>query len=141
MLLQKVGTHVFSSTRQINPYRMVIGFWHINPCSLVSFNSGGSSCLSSFIWTMHGTITGTNIPSQSGPGSNGNEGLLSIPQSSWAVTSPSDGLMSYSGHSLGVGLTPLPRFSRRILQLQLTGLIYIYIYIYMRVPMRGYVAL
>ena len=42
------------------------------------------------------------IPSLSGPGSNGNEGVLCIPQnSSITGTSPSDYLVSYPGHSLG----------------------------------------
>ena len=53
---------------------------------------------------------------KSGPGSDGNEGVLCIPQSSSiAGTSPSDSLVSYPGHSLG-GLTPLQRSSRCILQ-------------------------
>ena len=44
---------------------------------------------------------------QSGPGSNGNEGVLRIPQSSsTAGTSPSDCLVSYPGHSLGGGSSP-----------------------------------
>ena len=43
----------------------------------------------------------------SGPGSNGNEGVLRIPQSSsTAGTSPSDCLVSYPGHSLGGGSYP-----------------------------------
>ena len=59
---------------------------------------------------------------QSGPGSDGNEGVLRIPQSSsTAETSPSDCLVSYPGHSLGGGLTPLQRCSQCILQPQLTG--------------------
>ena len=32
-------------------------------------------------WSIHGTLIGTNAPGQSGPGSNGNEGVLYIPQS------------------------------------------------------------
>ena len=45
-----------------------------------------------------------------------------IPQSSSIpVTSPSDCLMSYLGHSLEWGLTPLLRSSRCILYLQSTG--------------------
>ena len=40
-------------------------------------------------------------PGQSGPGNDGNEGVLRIPQSSSiAGTSPSDCLVSYAGHSL-----------------------------------------
>ena len=46
--------------------------------------------------------SGATNPSQSGPGSNGNEGVLCIPQSS-SITgaSPSDRLALYWGHSLG----------------------------------------
>ena len=41
---------------------------------------------------------------QSGPRSNGNEGVLCIPQRpNITGTSPSDSLVSYPGHSLGVG--------------------------------------
>ena len=39
---------------------------------------------------------------ESGPGSEGNEGVLRIPQSSSITgSSPSDCLVSYPGHSLG----------------------------------------
>ena len=49
-----------------------------------------------------GPLSGATIPGQSGPGSNGNEGVLRIPQSpSITGTSPSDCLVSYLGHSLG----------------------------------------
>ena len=42
------------------------------------------------------------MPGQSGPGSNGNEGLPHIPQGpSITRTSPSNCLVSYPGHSLG----------------------------------------
>ncbi len=62
-------------------------------------------------------LSGATTPGQSGPGSNGNEGVLRIPQSSnTAGTSPSDCLVSYPGHSLGGGLTPLQNFSQCILQ-------------------------
>ena len=44
---------------------------------------------------------GATTPGQSGPGSNGNKGVLCIPQStSITGVSPSDCLMSYPGHSL-----------------------------------------
>ena len=60
-------------------------------------------------------------PYQVLPGSNGNEGVLCIPQCcSITGTSPSDCLVSYSVHSL-VFFTPLQRCSRCILQPQLTG--------------------
>ena len=43
---------------------------------------------------------------QSGPGSNGNEGVLRIPQSpSITGTSPTHCLVSYTGHSLGGGVS------------------------------------
>ena len=49
------------------------------------------------------------MPGQSGPGSNGNKGVLRIPQSSSITrTSLSDCLVSYPGHSLG-GVLPLCR--------------------------------
>ena len=59
----------------------------------------------SSIWPIDRTLSGATIPSQSGPGSNGNEGVLCIPQSSNITgTSPSDCLVSYPGHSLRAGL-------------------------------------
>ena len=49
-----------------------------------------------------GPLSGATTLGQSGPGSDGNEGVLHIPQSSsTAGTSPSDCLVSYPGHSLG----------------------------------------
>ena len=48
------------------------------------------------------TLSGATTPGQSGPGSNGNKGVLHIPQSSSSTgASPSDCLVSYPGHSLG----------------------------------------
>ena len=53
---------------------------------------------------MDRALSGATIPGQSGPGSNGNEAVLRIPQSSSITgTSPSDCLMSYTGHSLEWG--------------------------------------
>ena len=47
------------------------------------------------------TLLGATTLGQSGPGRNGNEGVLCIPQSSSNTgTSPSDRLVSYLGHSL-----------------------------------------
>ena len=47
------------------------------------------------------TLTGAITPGQSGPGSNGNEGILRIFQSSSInEASPSDCLVSYPGHTL-----------------------------------------
>ena len=47
-------------------------------------------------------LSGATIPGQSGLESNGNEGVLCIPQSSSiARASPSDCLVSYPGYTLG----------------------------------------
>ena len=52
-------------------------------------------------------LSGATTLGQSEPGSNGNEGVLRIPQGpSITGTSPSDCLVSYPGHSLGVGSYP-----------------------------------
>ena len=54
------------------------------------------------IWPIDGTLSGATTPAQSGPGSNGNEGVLCIPQSSCNTgASPSDCFGSYIGHLLG----------------------------------------
>ena len=56
---------------------------------------------------MDRALSGTTILGQSGPGSNGNEGALRISQSSsFTRVSLSDCLVSYPGHSLGVGSYP-----------------------------------
>ena len=48
------------------------------------------------------TLSGTTTPGQSGPGCDGSEGVLDIPQSSSITgTSLSDCLVSYLGHPLG----------------------------------------
>ena len=55
----------------------------------------------SFIWPMNRILSGAITADQSGPGSDGNEEVLHIPQSSRITrASPSDGLMSFTGHSL-----------------------------------------
>ena len=53
----------------------------------------------SSIWLIDKTLSGATTPSQCEPGSDGNEGLLRIPQSS-SITEPltSDYLVSYQGH-------------------------------------------
>ena len=67
--------------------------------------------------------SGATTPGQSGPGNNGNGGILHNPQSSKAEASLSDGFMSYTGHSLEKGgLTLQQSFCQRILQPQPTGL-------------------
>ena len=59
----------------------------------------------SSIWPIDGILLGATAPGQSGAGSNGNEGVLNIPQSSSAGALLLDGLMSYLG--LFGGLTLL----------------------------------
>ena len=48
----------------------------------------------------HGTLASTTIPVQNGRGSNGNQGVLRIAQSSRSGASPSNVLLSYPGYSL-----------------------------------------
>ena len=74
-----------------------------------------------FYLPINRALSGATNLGQSGPGSNGNEGVLRIPQSS-SITgiSASDCLESYPGHSLVGGLTPLQRCSSCILQPQPT---------------------
>ena len=61
-----------------------------------------------FIWPIDRTLSGATTSSQSGPGSDSNEGVLYIPQSSSITgTTLSDCLMSYEGHSLRGGVLPL----------------------------------
>ena len=75
------------------------------------------------IWPTDRTLLGATTPGQSGPGSDGNEGLLRILQSSSITgTSPSGCLVSYTGHSLrGGGLTLQQRSNWCILQPLPTG--------------------
>ena len=61
----------------------------------------------SSIWSIDRTLPGATTPGHSGLGSNGNEGVLHIPQiSSITETPPSDFLVSYPGHSFGGGSNP-----------------------------------
>ena len=47
------------------------------------------------------TLLDAITPDQSEPGSDGNKGVLHVPQSSCITeTSPSDGFVSYTGHSM-----------------------------------------
>ena len=71
-----------------------------------------------------GPLSGATSLCQSGLGSNGNEGILRIPQnSSITGTSPSDRLVSYNRTVVvgGGGIAPLQRSSRCILQSQPSG--------------------
>ena len=60
------------------------------------------------IWPTDWTLTVTITSGQSGPGSNSNEGVLHIRQSSNNEVSLSDGLVSYPGHMLR-RVTPICR--------------------------------
>ena len=79
----------------------------------------------SSIWPIDKTLSGATTLCQSGPGCDGNEEVLCIPQS-FCITgaSSSDCLVSYPGHSLWWGLSPLQRCSRCILQPQPTEMDY-----------------
>ena len=66
-----------------------------------SHNLTSNICLYTiFVWPINWTLLSFSTPDQNDPGSNDNEGALHIPQSSKVRASPSDGLMSYTGHSL-----------------------------------------
>ena len=53
------------------------------------------------IWSIDSALSGATSPGQSGPGSDGNEGVLCIPKnSSITGASPSNCLVSYPGYSL-----------------------------------------
>ena len=83
-------------------------------------NSKHSTPLFSSILLMEKTLSGASTPGQSGPESDGNKGVLGIPQSSSITrTSASDFFVSQPGHSLvggREGLSLLQRSSRCILQ-------------------------
>ena len=62
----------------------------------------------SSIWPIDKTLLSATTPGQSRPGSDGNEEVLCIPESSSITgTSPSDRLVSYPGYLLQGDLTPL----------------------------------
>ena len=52
------------------------------------------------VFSIDRTLSGATIPSQSGSDSNGNEGVLYIPQISKTRALLSDDLISYPGHDL-----------------------------------------
>ena len=57
----------------------------------------------SFIWPIDRTLSGATNPGQSGLGSNSNEGILYIPQSSSITEASPDCLVSFPKHFLGQG--------------------------------------
>ena len=71
----------------------------------------------SSIWPIDRTLSDATTLGQSGPGSNGNEGVLHILQSTSIIgASPSDCLKLYPGYLFGVGPSPLQKCSQCILQ-------------------------
>ena len=68
----------------------------------------------SSLWPLDRTLSGATTPSQSRPGSDGNEGILLIPRS-FGITgaSPSDCLVLYPEHSLGASYPSLQRGVRQ----------------------------
>ena len=60
------------------------------------------SKLFSSVWPIDRTLSGATTPGQSETGSDGNEGVLHIPQSSSITGASSDCLVSYPRHSLKV---------------------------------------
>ena len=73
------------------------------------------------IGTIDRTLSGATTPGQSGPGSDGNEGVPRISQSSSITgTMSSECLVSYIRTLVEGGITPLQKYSRYILQPQLT---------------------
>ena len=121
-LFSKVHPHIQfgwlvgrSVLRLINPFWVIkhqIKFQTIQFIKSTQFSS---------IWPINRTLSSVTTPGQSAPGSNGNEGVLHIPQSSSITrTSPSDCLVSYPGYLLRESY-PLQRCSQSILQPQPTG--------------------
>ena len=53
--------------------------------------------MNSSIWHIDGTLIGTFNPGPNGAGSNSNNSVLCISESSWTGASLSDGLVSYPG--------------------------------------------
>ena len=89
----------------------------------------------SSMWPVVKNLSDAAIPSQSGPGSSSNEGVLHIPQSSKTETSLSDYLMSYPGHSCaGMQSVYSTVPSDWVLRFRVNRFVYvcvcIYIYIY-----------
>ena len=74
----------------------------------------------SSIWFIDKTLLGATTPGLIGTGSDGNEGVLRISQSSSITrTSPSDCLVSYPGHLFGESYPSAEK--QCILQSQSTG--------------------
>ena len=86
-------SHLFSYSWKIKLFQATqFSVSHLFALSLMSNSS---------IWPIDWTLSGTSTLGQSRPGSDGNEGVRHIPQSSNITgASPSDSLVSYPGHLL-----------------------------------------
>ena len=79
---------------QLNVKTIQFSISHFFLCTQFKYQSS--------IWPIDRTLSGATTPSQSGSESDGNEGVLHIPQnSSITRASLSDCLVSYPGHSVG----------------------------------------
>ena len=84
-------------------------FYVLNIKTVLSQTSTQFKC-QTVLWAIERTLSDATTPGYSGPGSDGNEGVLLIPQSSSiSEASPSDCLVSYPGHSLREEVLPLYR--------------------------------
>ena len=61
------------------------------------------------IWLRDGTQSDSAAPSLNGSGINDDDGVLNIPLNSRITASPSDDIVTYTGHSLAVSALPLCR--------------------------------
>ena len=69
---------------------------------MIQFGTSSVQISRTSIWSIDSTLPGATTPGQSGLGSSSNKGILCIPQSSSINgASPSDCLVSYTGHLLG----------------------------------------
>ena len=122
-LLLVTWNHIIACKRTL--FGLVL--WHINSCRLFSAKSilyistvlfqriqFSISTQFNSIWPINRTLSGATTPGQSESGSEGNKGLLHIPQNS-SIT-----LMSYQDTRCR-SLTPLQRCSLCILQPQPSG--------------------
>ena len=83
---------------------VVIQFIKTVPFKTIQFSI---SAQFNFNWPVDRTLSGATTLGQSGPGSDGNEGVLLISQSSSITgTTPSDCLVSYPGDAIGVFYRP-----------------------------------
>ena len=91
------------------------GLLHIPQSSKTEASPSDAVCChtqeTSFIWSIDETLRGTTTPDQSGPGSNVNEGVLHIPQSSKTEASPSDAISCHIQDTHREDLTSLQRCS------------------------------